>query len=150
MLYPQHEQNNPMTFRASIMKIVQQDDVNFLLTNYMPRRLATQLMGWFSRIENPLICAGSLRVWRFFSDVDLSDAKETRFRSMHHCFTRQLKDGARPVEVAPEIVVSPCDGIVGASGQVDGCQALQVKGFAYALEDLLGDAAHAEIYRNGW
>lgn len=138
-----------MTVRAAIVKFVQQDGLNFLLTNRMPRRLVTRLMGRFSKIEHPLVCAGSLRVWRFFSDLDLSDAEETRFRSLHHCFTRRLKDGARPIEADPGILVSPCDGIVGAFGTVDAGQALQVKNSPYALQELLGDAAHAETFRNG-
>ncbi len=138
-----------MTVRTSFMKIVQQDRLNFLLTNRIPRRLATSAMGWLSRIENPLVCAVSLRVWRMFSDVDLADAKQTRFTSMHDCFTRELKDGARPIDMSPGIVVSPCDGIVGASGQIDGCEVLQVKGFPYELADLLDDPAHAETFRDG-
>jgi phosphatidylserine decarboxylase len=131
------------------MKIVQQDDLNFLLTNYIPRRTLTRFMGWFSRIEQPLVRDLSLSVWKFFADLDLSEARQTRFRSMHDCFTRTLKDGARPVETDPGIVVSPCDAIVGACGSVTDGQVLQVKGFPYALDDLLGDAEHAAVFRNG-
>jgi phosphatidylserine decarboxylase len=138
-----------MTVRLTIMKIVQQDGLNFLLTNRIPRRMLTRFMGWFSRIEQPLIRDISIRVWKFFADLDLSDAKQTNFRSMHDCFTRTLKDGARPVEMNPDIVVSPCDAIVGASGAVEDGQVLQIKGHAYALEDLLGDADHAGAFRNG-
>lgn len=149
MLYPLHDRLNPMTLRASIMKVLQQEWLNFALTNALPRRKATQAMGWFSKIEQPWVAAASIRVWRFFSDIDLSDAHETRFRSLHHGFTRRLKEGARPMELAPDILVSPCDGIVGACGQLNGCDVLQVKGFPYALGDLLSDAAHAEMFRNG-
>ena len=131
------------------MKIVQQDDLNFLLTNYIPRRALTRFMGWFSRIEQPLVRDFSLAVWKFFADLDLSEARQTHFRSMHDCFTRTLKDGARPVETDPAIVVSPCDAIVGACGSVADGQILQVKGFPYALDDLLGDAEHAAVFRNG-
>jgi phosphatidylserine decarboxylase len=131
------------------MNIVQQDDLNFLLTNRIPRRTLTRFMGWFSRIEQPLIRDISLRVWGFFADLDLSDAQQTRFRSMHDCFTRRLKDGARTAEIDPHILASPCDAIVGASGTVTDGQVLQVKGFTYALDDLLGDAEHAETFRNG-
>jgi phosphatidylserine decarboxylase len=49
----------------------------------------------------------------------------------------------------PGILVSPCDAIVGASGSVADGQVLQVKGFAYALADLLGDPGHAAVFRNG-
>lgn len=131
------------------MKFVQQEDLNFLLTNRLPRRSLTRFMGWFSRIEQPLIRDFSLRVWGFFADLDLSEAKQTRFRSMHDCFTRTLKDGARPVDQRPDVLVSPCDAIVGAMGAVRDGQLLQVKGFAYALADLLGDAEHAGWFRNG-
>ncbi len=138
-----------MTLRAALMNLLHQDGVNFFLTNRLPRRRLTTWMGWFSRIENPLVCAASLRVWRFFTDLDLSDARETRFRSMHQCFTRRLQDGARPVNTDPAILVSPCDAIVGAAGTVvDGC-VLQVKGRPYALADLLGDAEHARSLNDG-
>jgi len=138
-----------MTIRSTIVKIVRQEDVNFLLTNRIPRQLLTRFMGWFSRIEHPLVRDISLGVWRIFSDLDLSDAKESRFRSLRHCFTRQLKDGARPIEMDPRILVSPCDAIVGACGTVDGNKLLQVKDFSYSLEDLLGDDEHATTFRNG-
>ncbi len=138
-----------MTVRAAIMKIVQQEDLNFLLTNRIPRHLATRLIGWFSRIENPLVRSVSIGVWRFFSDLDLSDAKQARFRSMHDCFTRQLIDGARPIDMDPAVLVSPCDAIVGASGRVERDQVFQIKDFPYRLGELLGDAAHAALFDNG-
>src|SRR5215831_13672437 len=105
-----------MTLRVTLSKMLQQEDVNFLLTNRIPRRLLTQFMGWFSRIEQPLVRDASIAVWRFFSDLDLSEAKKTRFHSLHDCFIRELKDGARPVDQDPTILTSPCDAIVGASG----------------------------------
>jgi phosphatidylserine decarboxylase len=123
------------------MKIVQQEDLNFLLTNRIPRRLLTSFMGWFSKIEQPVVCAASIWVWRMFSDLDLSEARESRFRSMHACFTRALRDGARPVDGDARVLVSPCDAIVGASGRVVDGQVLQVKGAPYALADLLLDGA---------
>jgi phosphatidylserine decarboxylase len=138
-----------MTIRAAIVKIVQQEDLNFLLTNRIPRRLATRFMGWFSRIEQPLVRDLSIRVWRVFSDLDLSEARETRFRSMHDCFTRRLKDGARPVDMDRHVLVSPCDAIVGALGTVRDGQVLQVKGLPYRLDDLLGDADRALAHANG-
>src|SRR3954468_13429034 len=87
-----------MTLRTEMLRVFEQEDVNFLLTNRVPRRLLTRFAGWFSRIEQPLVRDISLLVWKLFCDVDLSDAKQTRFRSMHDCFTRELKAGARPVD----------------------------------------------------
>src|SRR5882672_9354550 len=118
-----------MTVRSLISAIFQQEELNFLLTNRIPRRLLTQLIGWFSQIEQPLVRDLSIGVWRFFSGLDLSEAKTTQFRSMHDCFIRELKDGARPVDGDPAVLVSPCDAIVGASGSVAGTELLQIKGF---------------------
>jgi phosphatidylserine decarboxylase len=68
---------------------------------------------------------------------------------MHDCFIRELKDGARPVNPDPNVLVSPCDAIIGASGPVTGTEVVQAKGFPYTLQDLLGTGGLAEIYRDG-
>src|SRR5215472_15920586 len=120
-----------MTLQSQIFRLMAQEDINFLLTNRIPRRLATRFIGWFSRIEQPLIRDLSIATWRYFSGLDLAEAKRSDFRSMHDCFIRELKDGARPVARDPRIVVSPCDAIVGACGAVAGTQLYQVKGFPY-------------------
>jgi phosphatidylserine decarboxylase len=129
--------------------VLEQEDLNFLLTNRIPRRLATQFIGWFSQIEQPLVRDISIGLWRFFSDLDLREAKSTRFRSMHDCFTRQLKDGARPVDRSADILVSPCDAIVGATGMIAGTDLYQIKGFPYTLEELLCDGDLVEAHRDG-
>jgi phosphatidylserine decarboxylase len=138
-----------MTLRSRIQRVLEQEDLNFLLTNRIPRRLATQFIGWFSQIEQPLVRDISIGLWRFFSDLDLREAKSTQFRSMHDCFTRQLKDGARPVDRSADILVSPCDAIVGATGMIAGTDLYQIKGFPYTLEELLCDGDLVEAHRDG-
>jgi phosphatidylserine decarboxylase len=138
-----------MTIRSQITKILQQEDINFLLTNRIPRRLVTALIGRLSRIEQPLVRDLSIGVWRFFSGLDLSEAKTTQFKSMHDCFTRELKAGARPIAADPALLVSPCDALVGACGAIAGTSLLQVKGFPYTLQDLTGDPGLAHAHRNG-
>jgi phosphatidylserine decarboxylase len=138
-----------MTVKAQILKVFQQEDVNFLLTNRIPRRLATQFMGWFSRIEQPVVRDLSIAAWRLFSDLDLREAKKAQFESLHDCFIRELKDGSRPIERSNEILVSPCDAIVGACGTIGGTTLFQAKGFPYTLEDLLCERGLVENYCNG-
>jgi len=126
-----------------------QEDLNFLLTNRIPRASLTRFMGWFSKIEHPLVRDLSIWLWTRFADLDLSDAKKTDFTSLHDCFTRELKPGARVVDQSEHVLTSPCDGIVGTCGSVDGIRVFQAKGFAYELSDLLGSQALAEQYRDG-
>jgi phosphatidylserine decarboxylase len=138
-----------MRLRTIISKITGQEDINFLLTNRIPRRFTTQFFGWFSQIEHPLVRHLSIAVWRLFTDLDLSDARETRFCSLHSCFVRQLKEGARPIDGDPDVLVSPCDAIVGASGRVEDGRIMQIKGSPYSLQELLGDSGEADIHQNG-
>ena len=138
-----------MTVRTQILRIFDQEDINFLLTNRIPRRLATQFIGWFSQIEQPFVRDASIALWKLFSDLDLSEAKRSEFKSLHDCFIRELKDGARPVDSASAILTSPCDAIVGAHGAIAGTELFQAKGFPYTLQDLLPDPALVEAHRNG-
>jgi len=138
-----------MTIRGLISVLSQQEDLNFLLTNRVPRAALTRFMGWFSKIEHPLIRDLSIACWQLFSELDLSEARKTSFKSLHDCFTRELRPGLRPPDTDPSIVVSPCDAIIGAFGAIADTELFQVKGAGYSLLDLLGDPALVDAHRNG-
>ncbi len=120
------------------------EDLNFLLTNRVPRRLLTRVMGWFSKIRSPLLVRLSIWTWRQFTALDLSDARQQRFASLHDCFVRELKEGARPLDPDPAALLSPVDGIVGAQGRVEAGTVLQAKGMAYRVAELIGSEAEAQ------
>jgi phosphatidylserine decarboxylase len=138
-----------MTVRSTIARIVAQEDLNFLLTNRLPRRAATNFIGWFSKIEQPIVRGPSIALWRLFSDVDLADAAKSQWTSLHDAFIRALKPGARTPDPDPDVLASPCDAIVGACGRIEGDRVYQIKGFPYHLSELLGDAGEAVPFRNG-
>jgi phosphatidylserine decarboxylase len=138
-----------MNAKSLIGRLTQQEDINFLFSNRIPRRLVTRFMGWWSRIEHPWVCNGSIALWRLFSDLDLSEAKTTGFKSLQACFTRELKDGARPIDTRAALLVSPCDGLVGGCGPIVRGTMLQAKGSPYSLAELTADAELAEQYEGG-
>jgi phosphatidylserine decarboxylase len=138
-----------MNLRKSISRILQQEDINFLLTNRIPRLWMTRFFGWFSQIERRWVVRGSIWLWRMFAALELHEAKKTRFSSLHDCFIRELKDGVRPVNKDTRVLTSPCDAIVGAIGQVTEESVLQAKGFPYRLIDLLGDHELVRYYARG-
>ena len=111
--------------------LLQQEDLNFLLTNRVPRIALTRFMGWFSKGASRLVRDLSIAVWRLFTELDLSDARKQRFDSLHDCFTRELRPGARAIDQDPGMLASPCDAIVGACGMLDGIELFQAKGFPY-------------------
>lgn len=138
-----------MTLARVRDRLLLQEDLNFLLTNRIPRIAITRFMGWFSKIRRPWVCKASIAVWRLFTELDLSEAKATQFDSLHDCFTRELKPGARTVDMAPEVLASPCDAIVGACGRVEAGMVLQAKASPYRMADLFGAAARAAPFEGG-
>jgi phosphatidylserine decarboxylase len=134
---------------SALDRLSRHEQINFLLTNRIPRALLTHLVGRISRSERPWLRRLSMALWQRFADLDLSDALNTDYRSMHACFTRELKPGARPIDPAPEVLVSPCDAIVGACGTMRGLQVFQAKGAPYLLDELLHDPPLATLYGDG-
>jgi phosphatidylserine decarboxylase len=123
--------------------------LSFFLTNRIPRQALTIFMGWFSRIEQPWLARACIALWQCFADLRLDEAKKERFASLHDCFVRELKPGLRPPDRDPAVLASPCDAIVGASGEAQDTRVFQAKGFSYTLEELLHDARLAAAFRDG-
>src|SRR5262245_20612064 len=126
-----------------------QEDINFLVTNRIPRRYATLLMGWFSRIRSRRLTKFCVAAWSLCDDLRLEESKNQDFESLRDCFVRELRDGTRPIHPNPCIVTSPCDAVVGAFGSVQADQVIQAKGLAYSIKDLLCDERLAEQHRGG-
>ncbi|HJZ34445.1 MAG TPA: archaetidylserine decarboxylase [Hyphomicrobiaceae bacterium] len=138
-----------MTLRAVITGWTENERLNFLVTNRIPRRILTRFMGWFSKIELAPIRHPSIAIFRAVCAPNLAEAKKQSFRSLHDCFIRELAAGARSIDPRQNVLISPCDGIVGAAGAIRGNTLMQVKGFAYTLEELLREPALAARYHNG-
>jgi phosphatidylserine decarboxylase len=138
-----------MNIRQSIRRFASDERVNFVLTNHLGRNAWTLLIGRFSKIESPWLAGWSIRVWRLFTDLDLSDSRSRHFTSLHACFTRELVPNARPQDMRAHIVTSPSDGIVGAMGTIAQGTALQAKGMTYPLEELLQSKGDAQQFEGG-
>jgi phosphatidylserine decarboxylase len=106
-------------------------------------------MGRISRIDSPALTRFSLALWRLFTDLDLTEAKPARWRSLHQVFTRELVAGARPVDADPRVLVSPCDAIVGACGQAERDLLLQAKGLRYSMRELFGPSQDPAPFEGG-
>ena len=135
---------------ALIRTLSQHEQLNFLLTNRIPRRFATRFMGWFSGIESKWLTRLSVALWQQFADdLRLDEARKSQFISLRDCFIRELRDGARPIDPRDDIIISPCDAIVGECGRMAGTTLFQAKGFPYELADLIPDATLQHRYRDG-
>ena len=139
-----------MPAKRLVERLSQNERLNFLLTNRIPRRIATRFVGRISKIRNPLVSRPAIAMWRLFGgDFELHEARRQKFASMHELFTRELRPGLRPQVSDANVVTSPCDAIVGEFGTVENGRAYQAKGFPYSLGDLLGDTSAMQHFEGG-
>ena len=80
--------------------------------------------------------------------LDLSDYPLRHYASFNDFFTRNVKEGRRPVDMTPGALVAPCDGKltvypITAEGLFD------IKHSVYSVSDLLRDDALANKYEGG-
>ena len=86
-----------MTVRGLISAFTQQEDLNFLLTNRIPRAAADPLHGLVQQDRAARWCATSRSPAGGCSPISISrEASKTEFKSLHDCFTRELKAGPAP------------------------------------------------------
>jgi phosphatidylserine decarboxylase len=119
----------------------------------LPKHLLSRLIYRVMRIESPsirrLIISNFLRGY----DVNMTEAAQPdpfAYRSFNDFFTRALRPGARPIDSANDVIVSPVDGTTSQCAVIRDTELFQAKGHHYSLLELLGgDAEAAATYRNG-
>lgn len=126
----------------------------FVMLQYLlPRHLMTALVYRLARIRVRVVKDTLIRAFVRLFDVDLAEVDREvprDFRNFNDFFTRELADGARPVDPGENSIIAPVDGTVSAAGRLNSDTILQAKGIGYTLDDLLAlDIDDARRYRNG-
>ncbi len=89
--------------------------------------------------------------WKF--KVDISEAASANlddYPSFNAFFTRQLRDGIRPIAEGDAVVASPVDGAISQLGPISQGRIIQAKGHDYSVVELLGgDDALAKQFEQG-
>jgi phosphatidylserine decarboxylase len=126
----------------------------FIASQYvLPQHLLSRAVGTLADAEmewvkNPLI---NLFIKQF--GVNMSEAQRQtagEFKSFNDFFTRELIDGARPIEGDASVLSSPADGAVSQLGEIVDGRVFQAKGQDYCLTELLGgDAQRAAPFMGG-
>lgn len=82
------------------------------------------------------------------NEIDLSEYETESIRSFNDCFSRKIKPGLRPIDLEPEHLIAPCDGLLSVS-EIRDDTVLHVKNCSYTLTDLLGSRRLASRYEDG-
>ncbi len=115
--------------------------------------LLSRIVGRLSDLRLPRpILVPLIQAYSRAYGVDLEEAALTpsAYASFNAFFTRRLREGARPIESASGVVVSPSDSRLTAIGRVpaDGRLGL-VKGDSYSIDALLGSREEAARFGSG-
>ncbi len=96
-----------------------------------------------SRLSKPLI-KGFVKN----NGIDLSDYLDTDFSSFNACFTRRIRPELRPIDLDPQALIAPSDGLLSAYRAEKG-MVFPAKQSAYSLPSLLGDEQLASEFEGG-
>ena len=123
------------------------------LQHLLPQHLLSRAMRRFARVRARPVKDLTIRSFLRLYPINLAEALHPdpgQYESFNAFFTRALKPGARPVDAAPDAVVSPVDGAVSQVGTIERDMLLQAKGIRYSVSDLLGgDPVAAERFAGG-
>ncbi|MCU0698391.1 MAG: archaetidylserine decarboxylase [Myxococcaceae bacterium] len=129
------------------------NDATFMtLMKLVPKSALSSLVGHATRLPVPApLHQAVMRVFARQYRVALDEAEGPieQYATFGQFFTRKLKPGLRPIDPAPDAVVSPCDGAISQVGTIDRGRCLQAKGIWFPVDKLLGDARRALDFEGG-
>ncbi len=133
-------------------------DAFVLLQHLLPKHGLSKLAGAIadcSTRRGPLAPFARFTISHFARKyaVNLAEAERTEFSdydSFNDFFTRALKPDARPVDLRPDVVVSPSDGRLGQHGPIHDGLLVQAKGHRYRVAELLANEDYARAFAGGW
>ncbi len=117
-----------------------------------PHHLISRIVFTITRLRGPFV--QPLIKWfiRKF-DVDMSEALYENisvYETFNDFFTRDLKDGVRPIVSGANTLASPADGTVSEAGKIEAGQIIQAKEHQYTVNQLIGgDEAISKLFENG-
>lgn len=122
------------------------------LLRVLPRSRITRAVGRLVDLKlHPKVSSAIVGVYSKLYQVALEEAvmPETAFESFDDFFTRQLREGMRPLHPDESALVSPADGRIEDIGPITEGGRLRIKGSDYGVADLVGDPADVARYAGG-
>jgi phosphatidylserine decarboxylase len=118
----------------------------------LPRKRLSRFLGQLARVEAPnQVLSALMRAYCRAYEVDLADyvVPSGGFETFDAFFTRRLKPGARAIDSDLNAIVSPADGRIDDLGVIESGATFRVKGRAYDVAELLGDAGAGAEFVGG-
>ena len=129
------------------------DKIKIALQYIMPKHAISRLMGKFAASESGWFTTKFIEWFIKTYKINMNEAKlkkATDFKTFNDFFTRELEDGARPINTDENALCYPVDGAISQQGDIENGQLIQAKGFNYSLKSLLGgNETDASLFEDG-
>lgn len=122
------------------------------LQNFVPQQKLSEVAGKLASSRHPVVKKAFIKTFAKAYGISLDEYARgsfSQYDSFNDFFTRELKDGQRPIDNTEQGVVSPADGMISQLGQISKGNVLQAKGKDYAVEQLLADFQLGEYFADG-
>lgn len=131
----------------------QDKTLSFLYNNPLGKCLThVMIRPWVSKTAGKLmdsrLSATAIPSFIKSNRIDMNCYEDREFTSFNDFFTRQVKEGMRPVDMKPSHLISPCDCKLSVYPITDDLK-VKVKGTVYTMESLLRDNTLAQRFQGG-
>lgn len=123
-----------------------------LAQNLVPQQTLSTLAGSLAASRQPHLKKALIHSFAKVYDIRLDDYERGSlddYASFNDFFTRELKQGVRTIDAAPDGLICPADGTVSQVGQIRQGTMLQAKGREYDVGQLLADYDDGKAFYNG-
>ncbi|WP_232771555.1 archaetidylserine decarboxylase [Colwellia sp. 12G3] len=129
------------------------DKIKITLQYIMPKHAISRLVGKLAAAKMGGLTTKLINLFIKAYGINMNEAKLKKasdFDTFNNFFTRELEEGARPIDGDENALCYPVDGAISQQGDIIDGQLIQAKGFNYSLISLLGgDEKTAAPFQGG-
>ncbi len=122
------------------------------LQNFVPQQTISEVAGKLATSQHPVVKKTLIRAFATAYKIKLDEYQRgslSQYDSFNDFFTRELKEGMRPIDDTENGIICPADGKISQIGQIDQHQILQAKGRCYDVAQLLADYELGDYFADG-
>lgn len=120
--------------------------------NLVPQQTLSEVAGYLAKSQNKYVKKAFVYTFAKAYDISLDEYARgslDAYDSFNDFFTRELKDGQRPIDDGIGAITCPADGVVSQIGHIQAGQLLQAKGREYDVGQLLADFELGKAFVDG-
>jgi len=117
------------------------DQLKITAQYLLPKHLLSRMAGKLAAARTGKLTTFLIKQFIAKFKIDMSEAKypdPAHFKTFNDFFTRELREGIRPIVAGEENIALPVDGKVSQLGNIQAGRIFQAKGHDFSLRELLG------------